>query len=198
MPLIIATSDVRNRMGLIEDDGVEKSILSALDAAVVYVEARIKTSLRASAAAVSEVFFLNPDTCVARDGLYTLILQNGFVHSGTVITASESLADALSSSSQPVGTSIVNMEQGRVRIPEDYSGQYVTVSYSYGFEEDDESAPSWLKECILSCTSRALAYQQISDGKPELSNVFDQLEPHIESILLSKARYVAEAISSLR
>ena len=173
MSRIITAEEVRTRMSLQDDPGVNTSIESALDASLVIVESVLSTTLSASTSV--DTFYLD---AVVHDhifGLYTLRMNKGFIHSdpAPVIQISRTLADLDSGLGDSVSGTISDWERGMVKVPDTCGDHYVRVSYSYGFEEDadEDEIPSWLKELVLVHTILVLTNQQIADGNAELSKV---------------------------
>jgi len=194
MNKVITASEVRTRLALTDDEGVNAAINSAIGAALVRTEAVLGTLLQVGTA--SDVFFIDPHVDVATRGTFVLKLSNGLAkQQGMVITYSGTL-EGLSDSPDAVQAFVVQEERGFVFIPEALSGNFIRVVYSYGLAESDE-APSWLKEAVLCYTAKVLSSQQISDGKPELSNAFAFLDQHGSTIIDRHLRSNSDAILPL-
>lgn len=194
MNRIISATQVRERLSLTDDDGVNSAIESAIGAALTRTEAVLNTKIQAGTA--EDVFFINPDSNEAFDRLYLLRLSNGFIKTtpSYSIVVGDTLSGVLTSTEQAIG--LLNPEKGFMKVEEGLQGKYVKVSYSYGFLEDDE-APAWLQEVVLGYTAKALSSQQIADGKPELSNVFAFLDTHGATIMDRHLRTSSAAIHPL-
>lgn len=200
MNRIITAAFLRDRLSLQDDDGVNAAIESAIGAALVHVESVLNTSLEVGVR--SDVFFIDPGRSDAIDGLYLLRLSSGFLKTAPAAqifygsTLTSVLASGDASGATGLTTYLLNAEKGFLKVPDYLSGCYVKVDYTSGFSEED-APPEWLKEAVLTYAVKALSSQQVSDGKPELSNVFAFLDSHTGVILDRKLRTSSAAILPL-
>lgn len=193
MSRVITAEDVRKRLSLQDDDGINSAIESSLDGALVKVSSLLLTSLPEGTA--TDVFYVDADYAIAHQGLYTLRLSNGFVNGPVTCFVSDSVSGVMTSTSQVDGP-ILLAEKGHLRVPEGYAGRYLRVEYAYGFGVGDP-APEWLKEILITLTTLIMASQQISDGKSELAELIPAMERHWSGIMDTKLRYAATTIPPL-
>lgn len=193
MSRVITAEDVRKRLSLQDDPGINSAIESSLDGALARVRSLLMTELTEGTA--SDVFFVDSGAVVPSQGLYTLRLSNGFVKAPVAVYVGDSLAEVMTSTTTISGH-ILRAEKGHLRVPVDYEGTYLRVEYTYGFDVVDE-APAWLREVVLTLTVLTLASQQISDGKSELAELIPALERNWASIMDVKTRYSTLALPPL-
>lgn len=193
---LITSADVEGRLGItVSDGGVIASITSAMAAAKVQLGSLLNTDFNQGNK--SDLFYLNPATAVADDGHYLMRLSNGFVDLGEVFSVipGDTISAALNGSTE-FEDYLLEVEKGFVRVPESFAGSYFRVNYGYGFDAPD-SVPDWLKEAAIVETIRVLATQQISDGKPELSNLLPELERQSRTILARRGRSKSSSIAPM-
>lgn len=193
MSRVITAEDVRKRLSLQDDTGINSAIESSLDGALVRVSTLLMTNLPEGTA--QDVFFVDPTSAVAHQGLHTLRLSNGFVQAPVSCYVADTLEGVLTSTDQLTGT-ILRAEQGHLRVPEQYTKRFIRVDYGYGFVTN-EPVPGWLKEVVMSLTILIMASQQISDGKSELAELIPSMERHWTGIMDTKLRFSSLAISAL-
>ena len=190
---LIDASKVRARMSLLDDDGVNASIESAIDAALIRTSSILATGFDEGTA--EDLFFVDKYVQVVTNGMYLLRLSHGFVRADEDIKVyvGRTLAEAMDPLNE-VPLSIKNLEKGFFYYPpEIVEGQYVRVTYSHGFLET-EYAPEWLVEAILCYTAKVLSSQQIYDPKVEISGVYKFLETHAGEIIMPHLRSDSAAI----
>lgn len=192
MNRIITLDKLRARLALMNDVGVNGAIDSSLDAAIAHTSSLLGTDI--DSGAKDDVFFIDPDTQVAINGMYTLRLTHGFVRAdpGIEVYTGGTIAE-VNASTDSIDGYLLNAEKGFVGVGEDLAGTYVRVSYEYGFTEDEE-VPLWLQEVVLGQTVKVLTSQQIADGKPELANVLAALQKSSYEIMDRHLRSNSEAI----
>jgi hypothetical protein len=127
-------------------------------------------------------------------------LGNGFIRRDAPIEIFEgyTVGEAMAETTITV-PGVINYEKGYVQvehIPGEYRGKFYKVTYDYGFNDGD-FIPVWLQEMMIAFTGMVLSAQQISDGKPELSNVFKFNETHIDTIMVQHLRINSLAVNSL-
>lgn len=193
MSRVITAEDVRKRLSLNDDPGINSAIESSLDGALARVRSLLMTELTRGTA--SDVFFVDPGAVVPAQSLYTLRLSNGFVKAPVSVYVGYSLAGVMTSTLQ-LNDHVLRAEKGHLRVPAGYEGTYLRVEYTYGFLPSD-TPPGWLKEVVMALTTIVLGSQQISDGKSELAELIPALERHWTSIMDVKTRYSALALSPL-
>lgn len=193
MSRVITAEDVRKRLSLQDDPGINSAIESSLDGALARVRSLLMTDLAEGTA--SDVFFVDSGAVVPSQGLYTLRLSNGFVKAPVAVYVGDSLAEAMTSTTTLPGH-ILRAEKGHLRVPASYAGTYLRVEYSYGLASTD-TPPEWLKEVLMALTTIVLGSQQISDGKSELAELIPALERHWTSIMDTKLRYSTLALPPL-
>lgn len=191
---LISVSQIRGRLNLSDDEGVNMAIASAMTATLPYLQEVLQTGFDASSS--EDVFFIDPVVHVTSSGTYVLKLKNGFVKKASVKMAVADTLEGLQTTAKDLLPSFVLDEKGFVRVPDRFIGMYVAVAYDYGFTEDDE-APLWLQEAAISYTIKVLSSQQVGDGKPQLSEIFKFIDAHGSTILSGKLRSMSESIRAL-
>lgn len=179
MSRVIDVSDVRDRLSLPDDDGVNASIDSALSGALAQVSSLLDTSF--GLASREDYFYLDPLVCVPVAGMVTLRLSNAFVQGSVEVSSGESLQD-LRTSPRDEEALLVLPETGKVKVSDGLIGQYLRVVYEAGFGITTP-IPEWLKEAMIVNTIKIMATQQISDGKPELSKLLPVLTSQSATLL---------------
>ena len=191
MNKVITAGEVRTRLSLMDDEGVNAAISSAIGAALVHTESLLQTNLQAGTA--EDIFFIDPLVDSAVRGTYLLRLSNGFVkQAGMTLRSAATLSD-MQAASDAVAAFVVMEERGFISVDESLSGSFLKVNYSFGFGDSDD-APAWLKDVVLSYTAKVLSSQQIADGKPELSNIFSFLDRHGSAVLDRHLRSHSDSI----
>lgn len=179
---IITVKDVRSRLSLPDDEGVNNSIKSCLNAALVRVSAMLRTGL--NKVSLVNVFYVDGGIEVSKAGMFTLKLTRGFVQAAHEmnVAVGSTVEDVMVVGGESI-TGYFDIERGWVLVNVgQVLGKYVRVTCTCGFGDSDEP-PDWLKEVVLALTIKMLTSQQISDGKAELSNAVPVLDQHILSIL---------------
>lgn len=190
MSVVIKIEDVRSRLALPDDEGVNGAIQSAMESAHVQVSALLMTEL--GPGGHTDYFWIDSEVHSAVDGFYTLRLTNGFVKTITSVLSGLS-TDGLTDT---VTGYLLNKERGWVKVPENYADTYLKVDYSFGLADYSE-CPPWLKEVVIGLTIKTMSAQQISDGKPELSSVAASVDKVVGPILDRRLRVGSMTISPL-
>lgn len=195
MAKLISIKQVRDRLTLADDEGINAAIKSAIEGATIMLGTTLSTDLDSGSA--DELFFIDSVIEDSQGGFYILCLGNGFVKSNpsVAVYAGVTLDDAMASSAVITPTRI-DYEKGFIMVPDTLADQYIRVVYTYGFL-DTEKGPKWLQECMVCYTAKVLSSQQITDGKPELNPIFKFLEQHVGSILVSRLRISSLSIRQM-
>lgn len=196
MVTLVTVSQVRARLNLPDDDGVNTAISAAIKSVLPMVETQLQTSLIKQA--VTDRFYPNDAVHPAVGGFFTLRLSNGFVRS------SPDLVVKYDSGYSTVGDGVVidlaecilKAEKGHLLIPDTYNRQYVQVQYESGFL-DSEKPPLWLQEASLIFAVEMLSSQKVGDPEPELSSIFKYWGSHRVNLMDAHLRSTAIAASPL-
>ena len=197
MGLLVTTQEVRSRVSLQDDPGINAAIESARSGALMRVSSLLpqRSFERKS---WRDVFCATPVDIDPTEGVFALRLSNGFVFDGSVTVKQ---GYSFMEITEDVTGFVVDYEKGIVRIgAEAESTLYFAVEYVAGFdplpvEGDDPienptaDPPDWLKEVILTLTILIMTSQQIMDDKAKLSGVVPVLEGQWKSILDSHLRF---------
>ncbi len=191
---LIEVSKVYGRLSASEDDGVTAAIKSARDSATVQLSSLLNTAFE-FVTAEEDTFFIDPDIESAVAKMYVLRLSHGFIKNAPMVKYSDTFEGLATATAESVA--LVSPDRGFVRVSaEKAENKYVRVVYDHGFGDSD-TIPQWLQEAALGFTIKSLSQQQISDGKPELSNALPALDRHLSEILNPKLRVSSDAVLPL-
>lgn len=196
MVTLVTVSQVRARLNLPDDDGVNTAISATIKSVAPMVETQLQTSLTKQSAI--DRFYPNDSVYPSVGGFFTLRLSNGFVR------ASPALVIKYDSGYSTVGDGVIidpaecilKAEKGHLLIPDTYNRQYVQVQYDYGFL-DSEKPPVWLQEASLIFAVEMLSSQKVGDPDPELTSIFKYWGDHRVSIMDAHLRSTAIAVPPL-
>ena len=190
---LISAKDVRNRLALPDDEGINASIKSCIVGATLRASSLLQTDF--DPIRMLSVFFISEQIEVANGGLYTLRLVNGFAAEGMTVRVGDTFEEMIAGGGTILGTDYFNLEKGWVYVlKSDTVGKYVSVLADHGFISS-ATIPEWLKEVVLGLTIKMLSFQQVSDGKPTLSNIIPTLDQHIFSLVDNHKRSGSICIS---
>ena len=195
MTSIVVAKDVRARLSLPDDEGINNSIKSCIIGATIRASSLLKTDFESQVR--RSIFYVDPRFEVSKGGLYVFRLVNGFVKTNVEVNVyvGDSFEDA--STGEVLENVYVDYEKGWVLLlAESVEGKYVCIEAGFGFDAINV-APDWLKEIILGLTIKMLSSQQISDGKPQLSNVVPVLDQHVLALVDDHKRSSSICISPL-
>jgi len=200
---LLAVKDVRTRLALTDDDGINEVISSALEGTSISFEAELDTLF--DKATKSDIFCTNGREYLAQDGYLRLKLRNGFVRPTPAVVVRWAAVDPQLLATGEVIPSAecrFDYERGFILVPFDpvadtgYSG-YFQVDYDFGFLDIDE-VPPWLKEAALGYAVKVMSMQQVSDKKDEkLSSIYGFIGRHGAGIMDRHLRTHARAIPAL-
>lgn len=194
MVRLIEVKQVRSRLSLPDDSGINAAITSAIDAALPSLRSTLQTEFDAGSS--TDLFFIDPEVHRAIAGFYTLKARNGFLKTDSVLFATATSFSDLQSTAPILVPSILLEEKGFVRISDEYSGKYVKLVYDFGFAESDD-IPEWLIEVAISYVSKVLSAQQVGDQKTPITEIYKFVDLHGGGILDSRLRVMSEAIRAL-
>lgn len=210
---LLAVKDVRSRLALPDDEGINDVIKSALDGTTALFESRLTSAF--DKASRSDIFLTQGKEFLSSEGFFRLKLATGFVRATPAVTIkwASLLSDLSVGESIALTDCIVDYEKGFVLVPFDeysttaygtrrlvsslqrmsYNG-YFKVTYEYGFNDTAE-VPSWLREAALAYAIKVMSMQQVSDKKDErMTSIFGFINRHGEEILDQHLRYHNMAI----
>lgn len=177
---LISAKDVRNRLALPDDEGINASIKSCIVGATLRASSLLQTDF--DPIRILSVFFISEEIEVANGGLYTLRLPNGFAAEGMTVRVGDTFEEMIAGGGTILGTDYFNLEKGWVYVlKSDTVGKYVSVLADHGFISS-ATIPEWLKEVVLGLTIKMLSFQQVSD-EATLSNIIPTLDQHIFSLV---------------
>lgn len=195
MTKLISTKQVRDRLSLQDDEGINTAIRSAMTSAEVRMSAILSTTLTYGTS--EDLFYVEEGMELRVANNYILRLKKGFIKTtpAPIVYVGDSLASLLPVVGiTPVAPLIIDYEKGFILLDKlVVTGKYVRVDYHYGFDSLSV-IPDWVQEVMIGFTAKVLSSQQIADGKPELSNVFSFLDNQSEVILVPKMRSRSAAI----
>jgi hypothetical protein len=155
--LLVSEVDVRTRMSLPDEQEINDTLLDALGASTLQLEASLGSKLAIQYDLV-DLFRIDSKRFWATlpDDLASLRLRTGFIDEESVeLRVFDTLEDAMDPDVVgeliPARFYFINAEHGIIRLNvQAYDNCYVSVSYDSGFEDaDDERVPDWLKEAIV-------------------------------------------------
>ncbi len=190
MVMLIKVDDVRNRLALPDDDGINASIQSAMESAHEQAATLLMTSF--DTGETTDYFLIDPVVETTVGGFYLLRLNNGFVQSLDWVRYGLEVGSV----SEEVTGYLADNARGWVKVPFGYAGMVIGVKYSYGLE-DYTACPPWLKEVLIGLTIKTMSAQQISDGKPELSSMAASVDGVVGAILARRTRGASSSIAPL-
>lgn len=195
MHRLIVASQVRARLNLPDDLEVNNSIESAIDATLPALKAVLATGF--DHGTKSDLFFVNSSIYRPTNGLYLLKLSNGFVRLDPLpqVFVADTL-EAVQLTATPVSGFLSTPERGWLQVSEEYAKKYLRVTYDYGFLAQ-EGVPDWLSEAAISYVAKILSTQQLTQGKPDLSEIYKFLEGHVAILISSHLRNSSLAIPVL-
>ena len=193
MVSLISAKDVRNRLALPDDEGINASIKSCIVGATLRASSLLQTDF--DPVRILSIFFVSEQIEVATAGLYTLRLVNGFAADDMVVSVGDTFEEMVAGGGESLETEYYNLEKGWVHIlKSDTAGKYVSVLANYGFSPSD-MVPEWLREIVIGLTIKMLSFQQVSDGKPTLSNAVPTIDQHVYALVDSHSRSCSTCIS---
>lgn len=196
MITLVTAAQVRGRLNLPDDEGVNAAISAVLKSLPAIFEAQLQTSL--TKIAVADTFAPLSRIYPVVGGFFTLKLSNGFVRPSPamVVTYSDSYAGAPSGTTIPTTEYLLRAEKGHLLVPEYCDGMFVRVAYETGFL-NLEKPPEWLSEAALIYAIEMMSSQKVGDPQPELSSIFKFWGTHRVNILDAHLRSKATAVPPL-
>lgn len=186
--------DVRDRLALPDDEGLNDVIRSALDASYTAMESILETTF--SKGSRTDLFYVDPRNAMPINGLYLLKASNGFLRASPTITAAYGCSLTEFSTVLASTEFVVTADKGFIQVPESVFGSYVRVIYEYGFQTIEE-VPDWLREVSLNYTIKIMSVQQIGSDKPDLSALYKFVNTHYATILDTHLRMSSRSIRSI-
>jgi len=194
MNLVLA-EPMRIRLGLPDTDEVTTALDMAIAGTTPYFESVLQTKFDSGER--TDIFDLTCEEVIVRGGYIQLKLSNGFVVSDSVsIKFDETPKEAILGTVLPIADCFVHSEIGMVRVPSNGIGNFMAVTYTYGFSEGDE-LPQWVTEAAFSYAARLLAVQQLTDGKSDVLKVTEFYAGHCKGILDRHLRISSFALPAL-
>lgn len=187
---------VRSRLTLPDDEGINKVINDALDAAAISIEAALQSVFDRDS--YQDTYRIDTAVYGAYSGLYRLKLSHGFAVATTLIV--EVCDDVFVASPDWVQLAaheflLSHAEKGFIDIPdtENVRDRWVRATYEAGFT-DLEEVPPWLQEASFSIAVQMMSVQQIGSDNPVLSKVYAMLKQNSSNILDRHMRTSSRAI----
>lgn len=182
MVLFFDVAKVKTRMALMDVPAANPAIQEAIESAHTRVAGELDTVFERKAN--TEIFLLDYTKCgyVVPDGFFRLRLKNGFVRGDVAITvevASNPEFD-MADVADPAKYHL-EAERGILYVSELYSGSYVRVTYTSGFDAG-EACPDWLVDGIISYVPVAF-YKDQTTNKPGGIESLKLAQDHMLSVL---------------
>lgn len=194
---LTSIDNVRGRLKLPEDEGIDGTITSAIAAGDPALSVRLQTPF--VEASYVDVYNVNASRVVPYDGFIRLRTRAGFIQEDSlVVSCGYSLVEAKAQTTLIPSTDVVvDLEKGWVLISETYLGNYVALSYDAGFASVD-SVPGWLQEAATCHAITMMSIHQMDDKNPELTTTLKTLQEQITMILNGHLRTNRTALSPLK
>jgi hypothetical protein len=190
MNFLITLEELKARMGINPDlSSSDEALYSGMIASHLRVQAEMETLFDEGTS--TDVFLLDPTyNGVVPDRMFRLKLRNGFLSAAPTITTGPALTtipqDQLAVDS---ASTMVDLQRGLVKVDQQYSGQYVTVSYQYGFAEGAD-VPVWLKEALIGYVPLLLNFSSITNNNAEAETNQSLNIQHVMSVLAPYRRNI--------
>lgn len=198
---IIDIALVRDRLALINQTEVNSVLTSALVGAEQYAKSFLRTGL--DELTYSDLFYVDSNVHQATDGMYALMLTNGFVRTDeTVAIVNADTIATVDASTSATPVLLTQAEKGILFVDPDMVGKYLKVTYSAGFRKVAgvtvfAEVPDWLQEFLVAYTIKTLSMQQVNDKKDRLSSTYAFIDSHIAEVMTSHQRKNGFAIPAL-
>lgn len=194
MNQLITVEQVRARLSLPDDEGINAVISSAIGAALPKLRAVLDTAFDAGES--TDLFFINPNVYAPQNSLYTLRLRNGLIKTDSVLFASADSLEELQSAALVLAPTVILYDKGFVKVSSAHECKFVKVYYEHGLAEHEET-PDWLVEGMLAYVAQVMASTQVGEEKPVMTTLHGFLIKHGMSILSSKVRSVNGSILAM-
>lgn len=169
MAQLVSVLEVIESMGMaasLEED-LTPIITSAIEKATLRIESELGSPVRAGTA--TALFHPMSDLYlgVIPDGFLTLKTDQFFI--GTITAVSTTTTFGGEATVRDPLTMVVTSDRGLIRVPAEWDGLYITISYSFGFEDSD-TVPSVVRHAILALVPLIFRSSQATTESAESAN----------------------------
>ena len=149
--MIVTVPEVRDRMSLKDIPEVNAAIKRTIVTSETVIAGILGTTFESGSR--TDTFYFHPDyfPAMANQGIVGKLTQGFVKPSSTVVSWADSTRANLLLSPSPMDETefYFDYERGIGMFNGTHLGRWVSVNYKAGFDEGDDSIPTWLKEAVL-------------------------------------------------